>query len=141
LGSGSAEESDVAMNKWFSDFSVADIVSRARSWVGRPASHVSWSPAPSCVHLMAYVYGWSGGIPEGWQNYPLEYLIEISGWGKVPGPGEPGEIALFKIRNRPHIGIYTTPDTIVHAGTRVFAESLLAPYIARGFFEGVLTWR
>lgn len=137
MGCIEAKAGDVAMTKWLPAFSVDQIVERARSWIGKPTAHATWHSDPSCAHLMVHAYGWPNGIPRSWTDLTPEYLVEISGWeGKKEG--SPGDLALFQIRGKDHIGIITGKDRFVHAGTRTYVEVPFGRY--QIYFKGVLSW-
>lgn len=123
---------------YHSPFSREEVVERARGWVGKPTSRAEWRPVQSCAHLMAYVYGWPRRIPPKWLDLTAEYLVMISGW-KRRTEREPGDLALFFVRERDHVGIVTSRDSFVHAGTRCFAEVSFDRY--ESYYRGVLIWQ
>lgn len=113
-----------------------EIITRARSWVGNSICRSTWQSSDSCVHLAAYAYGWEDLIPKNWLDFSIEELEKRSGWQVQNIPIYASALGIFHIRNHDHFGIFTSGDTMIHAGTIKIVEVPVARYMK--YFKGVL---
>ncbi len=138
MGRGSTAQDYVAM-KFSCPYSEDEIVERARSWVGKPVARAEWRQGETCIHLASFSYGWDDLIPHNWLSWKMSELAELSGWKIVEREPKRGDLGIFEIHNREHIGIFTSDDTFVHAGSLTFVEAKAERFMR--YFRGVLTWQ
>lgn len=136
MGGGSAKTGDVEMMPFVCPYAPAEVVSRARSWVGRPISRAEWRPGETCLHLAAYAYGWDGNIPSGWQGKTLADLMTATGWRLTDKAPCAGALGAFRIHGHDHLGIFTDGGFLIHAGVLTIVEALADRYLP--YFKGVM---
>lgn len=124
------------MTSFVCKYTPQEIINRAKSLVGKPICRVTWKKGFSCIHLAAYVYGWEDMIPDNWLDFSIEELEKRSGWKVQDVPIYESALGIFHIKRQDHFGIFTTKDTIVHAGTLNIVEVPVARYMK--YFKGVL---
>ena len=117
-------------------YSPEEIIARARSWVGRPISRAEWRPGETCIHLAAYAHGWDGNIPSGWQGKTIRDLEIVSGWKMEEKIPRAGALGVFLIHGHEHLGIYSSPDFLIHAGSMTIVEALAYRY--KKYLKGVM---
>jgi hypothetical protein len=118
-------------------YSTNEIVLRAKSWVGKPVTRTEWRQGVTCIHLAAFSYGWDGKIPDNWLDWKISELSDLLGWDFLERPPVCGDLGIFEIRGREHIGIFTSKNTFIHAGSIMFTEAKADRFMR--YFKGVLT--
>ena len=137
VGGGSAKTGDVEMIKPFiSPYLPADIVFRARSWVGRPITRAEWHPGETCLHMVAYAYGWQDAIPVNWKMRKIVDLEEAIGWTLKKQTPTAGGLGVFMIHGHEHLGIFTDGGFLIHAGVLTVVEAIADRFMK--YYEGVL---
>lgn len=119
-----------------SSYTPAEVVGRARSWVGRPISRAEWRPGETCLHLAAYAYGWEDAIPPGWQGKTLADIEAATGWRLTDKAPCAGALGAFFIHGHDHLGIFTDGGFLIHAGVMTIVEALADRYML--YFQGVM---
>ena len=117
-------------------YSPEEIVSRARSWVGRPISRAEWRPGETCIHLAAYAHGWMDEIPPGWQGKTIRDLEIASGWKLQEKAPCAGALGAFFLHGHDHLGIFTDGGFLIHAGSTTIVEAIAERYMQ--YFKGVM---
>jgi hypothetical protein len=125
--------------KFICPYSADEVATRAKSWVGKPVARAEWRQGETCIHLASFSYGWDDLIPHNWLAWSMEDLAILSGWNIVDRKPIRGDLGIFEIHNREHIGIFTSDDTFVHAGSLTFVEAKAERFMR--YFKGVLTWQ
>ncbi|MCW1713253.1 MULTISPECIES: hypothetical protein [Synergistaceae] len=138
MGRGETAQDHVAM-KFICPYSEDEIVARARSWVGKPVARAEWRQGVTCIHLASFSYGWDDIIPKNWFAWSMDDLAKLSGWTIVGREPKRGDFGIFEIRGKEHLGIFTSDDTFVHAGSIAFVEAKADRFMR--YFKGVLTWQ
>ena len=138
MGCGETAKGNVAM-KFICPYSEDEIVARARSWVGKPVARAEWRQGVTCIHLASFSYGWDDLIPKNWLDWKMNDLAELLGWKVVERKPKRGDFGIFEIRGKEHLGIFTSDDTFVHAGSISFVEVRAERFMR--YFKGVLTWQ
>ena len=138
MGCGETAKGNVAM-KFICPYSEDAIVARARSWVGKPVARAEWRQGVTCIHLASFSYGWDDLIPKNWLDWSMDDLAKLSGWTIVGREPKRGDFGIFEIRGKEHLGIFTSDDTFVHAGSIAFVEAKADRFMR--YFKGVLTWQ
>ena len=93
----------------------------------------------TCIHLASFSYGWDDLIPKNWLDWSMDDLAKLSGWTIVGREPKRGDFGIFEIRGKEHLGIFTSDDTFVHAGSIAFVEAKADRFMR--YFKGVLTWQ
>ena len=138
MGRGSTAQDYVAM-KFSCPYSEDEIVERARSWVGKPVARATWRQGETCIHLASFSYGWGDLIPNNWLAWSMDDFAKLSGWKIIERKPKRGDFGIFEIRGKEHLGIFTSDDTFVHAGSIAFVEAKADRFMR--YFKGVLTWQ
>ena len=138
MGCGSTAKDYVAM-KFSCPYSADEVATRAKSWVGKPVARAEWRQGETCIHLASFSFGWGNGIPENWLSWRISDLSDLLGWQFERRTPIRGDLGIFEIRGREHIGIFTNDDTFVHAGSISFVEARADRFMR--YFKGVLTWQ
>ena len=137
VGSGSTEKGNVEMIKPFiSPYLPADIVFRARLWVGRPITRAEWHPGETCLHMVADAYGWQDSIPVNWKMRKIVDLEEAIGWTLNKQTPIAGDLGVFMIHGHEHLGIFTDGGFLIHAGVLTVVEAIADRFMK--YYEGVL---
>ena len=138
MGRGETAQDYVAM-KFSCPYSADEVATRAKSWVGKPVARAEWRQGETCIHLASFSYGWGNGIPDNWLSWRISDLSDLLGWEFSERPPIRGDLGIFEIRGREHIGIFTSEDTFVHAGSILFVEARADRFMR--YFKGVLAWQ
>ena len=137
MGSGETKTGDVEMIEPFSTpYKPADIVARAKLWIGRPISRAEWHPGETCIHMVAFAYGWEDTIPKDWRMRTISDLEEITGWTLKKREPIGGDVGVFLIHGHEHLGIFTDGGFLIHAGVLTVVEAIADRFMK--YFEGVM---